>query len=109
VHHRGAVGAPIALRALVLRAGIGGSFGDTHAYFPLAVISLLAALAACSDRSTPTGWRLRRRALAPSGARTLIATDAGFEAPDHVASGMRQSRNRGAEDVYQAHARHVGA
>jgi hypothetical protein len=58
-----------------------------RARFPLAAISLLAALAGSGDRGATTG--AAPPVASAAGAFTLIATDAGFEAPDHVASGMR--------------------
>jgi len=60
-----------------------------RAHIRLALISSLAALVACSDDREPVASTHPSRDDASSGAFTLIATDAGFEAPDHMPAGLR--------------------
>ena len=64
----------------------------------LALIASFAALVACSDHREPVATT-GTASDAASGVFTIIATEAGFEAPDHVASGMRHIvyENRGSE------------
>src|SRR5262245_19029104 len=56
----------------------------------LALVSSLGALVACtSDRSEHVATSRASDTDASGGTFTLIATDAGFDAPDHVAAGLR--------------------
>jgi hypothetical protein len=54
----------------------------------LACFSSIAALAACGGKREPPASSAASAAHSP-GAFTIVATDAGFEAPDHVAAGLR--------------------
>src|SRR5262249_41708319 len=55
-----------------------------------ALVSSLAALAACSrDGGEPVASTHASRDDASVGTFTVIATDAGFEAPAHVSAGLR--------------------